>query len=579
MMKIYNYLNYSIIVLSFWAYSFAANAQNLGKRIVQENISRVGRMQDMPSTYKMLDWNAKAKAYDRYVFDWNRKDGVGPLIWLDNSRRNIDQPTFGLYTAVGDIRQGPKHDLEFHESVNTMAAVLGAGLVGIDKTDQDGYNYVKMLQNYFNSDAKWNIMMNNTCPKVAMLGGGYGRDWWYNILPNALYYAICNVFPHVNGADRIQREIAEQFVKADSVLNGDYDYSSFDYSKMRGIRNNIPFQQDAAGGHAYVLLCAYKKFGNRRYLQYCERALNALQSQKESRFYEVLLPLGIYTAAYLNATEGTHYDIHKMLDWVFDGCKSKIGRNGWGIIVGKWGKYDVSGLQGSLIDGGGYAFLMNSIKPAWPFIPMVKYQPQYAKAIGKWMLNDASACRLFYPMEIDKQNQWNPNLRNITQDNVSYEGLRKVDSYGKLSLKNVSPVALGDGPRWVNGNPKETMFSIYSSSPIGILGAIIRKTNVKGILQLNCNVTDFYMPTPYPVYLYYNPYQKNKNVSYKGSEKLFDLFDIVSKKYVARNVKSITSFLMPAKSARVVVELPAGTNLTYQGGQILADKTYVVAYK
>ena len=87
------------------------------------------------------------------------------------------------------------------------------------------------------------------------------------------------------------------------------------------------------------------------------------------------------------------------------------------------------------------------------------------------------------------------------------------------------------------------------------------------------------MPTSYPVYLYYNPYQKNKNVSYKGSEKLFDLFDIVSKKYVARNVKSITSFLMLAKSARVVVELPAGTNLTYQGGQILADKTYVVAYK
>lgn len=48
--------------------------------------------------------------------------------------------------------------------------------------------------------------------------------------------------------------------------------------------------------------------------------------------------------------------MHKLLDWVFDGCQSPTGRTGWGIIVGKWGDYDVSGLQGSITDGGGYAF-------------------------------------------------------------------------------------------------------------------------------------------------------------------------------------------------------------------------------
>ena len=80
---------------------------------------------------------------------------------------------------------------------------------------------------------------------------------------------------------------------------------------------------------------------------------------------------------------------------------------------------------------------MNSIKPAWPFIPMVKYQPQYAKAIGKWMLNNASACRLFYPGEIDEAHQWAPELKDITYDNVSYEGLRKTDDYGKASLKGL----------------------------------------------------------------------------------------------------------------------------------------------
>lgn len=73
---------------------------------------------------------------------------------------------------------------------------------------------------------------------------------------------------------------------------------------MRGGRSHIPYQQDAAGGHAYVLLCAYKKFGDKRYLQHAKSATEALLSQKESRFYEALLPLGCYTAAYLNATEG-----------------------------------------------------------------------------------------------------------------------------------------------------------------------------------------------------------------------------------------------------------------------------------
>lgn len=558
--------------------SCSGKEHKFGEKVTQVNIGRVDSMPDMPGTYEMLNWKEKARNYDQFIFDWNNKSAVGPLIWLDDHQRNIKQTTFGLYTAVKDIRQGKvANNGEFHESLNSLAAILGAGLIGIDKTNQDGYNYVKMIQNYFNSDNGWNIMMNNTNSSNGSNGGGYGRDWWYDILPNALYYAVCDVFPHVEGAEKIQRSIAEQFVKADSVLNGNYNFSCFDYSQMKGYVNHIPMQQDAAGGHAYVLLCAYHKFGDPRYLQHSKSAIEALLSQKESRFYEALLPLGVYTAAYLNATEGTNYDVHKLLDWVFDGCKSPTGRTGWGIIVGKWGKYDVSGLQGSITDGGGYAFLMNSIKPAWPFIPLVKYQPQYAKAIGKWMLNNASACRLFYPGNIDEKHQWAPELKNITHNNVSYEGLRKADDYGKESLKGVSPVAIGDGPKWIKGNPTESMFSVYSSSPVGILGSIINTTNVKGILQLNCNATDFYTAKPYPVYLYYNPYKESKSVKYKPSQDC-DLFDIVAKEYVAKGLTSESSFEIPGKEARVIVELPIGTVLSVSDGKIIANKENIISY-
>lgn len=552
---------------------------DLGTPVEQVTINRIDSMPDIPVTYQMLDWKKKARDFDKFVFDWENTSKVVPLIWLDNARRNIDQPTFGLYTAVKDIRQGKNvNNGEFHESLNSLAAILGAGLVGIDKTNQDGYNYVKMAQNYFNSDTGWNIVMNNTTSSVGSKGGGYGRDWWYDVLPNALYYAVCDVFPGVDGAESIQKSIAEQFTKADSVLNGNYDYSYFDYGKMRGGINHIPFQQDVAGGHAYVLLCAYRKFGDVRYLNHSKSAIEALLSQKESRFYEALLPLGVYTAAYLNATEGANYDVQKLLNWVFDGCKSPTGRTGWGIIVGKWGDYDVSGLQGSITDGGGYAFLMNSIKPAWPFVPMVKYQPQYAKAIGKWMLNNASACRLFYPGYIDEKHQWAPELKDITNNNIAYEGLRKFDDYGKESLKGVSPVAIGDGPKWIDGNPTESMFSVYSSSPVGILGAIVDTTNVKGILKLDCNATDFYASRPYPVYLYYNPYDIDEHINYQTKQAV-DLFDIVSKKYVARGISKDGVFTIPAKEACIIVELPAGTELSLDGKHIWANKQYIISYK
>lgn len=208
---------------------------DLGTPVEQVTINRIDSMPDIPVTYQMLDWKKKARDFDKFVFDWENTSKVGPLIWLDNARRNIDQPTFGLYTAVKDIRQGKNvNNGEFHESLNSLAAILGAGLVGIDKTNQDGYNYVKMAQNYFNSDTGWNIVMNNTTSSVGSKGGGYGRDWWYDVLPNALYYAVCDVFPGVDGAESIQKSIAEQFTKADSVLNGNYDYSYFDYGKMRG---------------------------------------------------------------------------------------------------------------------------------------------------------------------------------------------------------------------------------------------------------------------------------------------------------------------------------------------------------
>lgn len=557
----------------------ACRETNFGDPVKQVSIRRIDQMPNLPEPYKILDWRKKALDFDAYVFNFDTRICGNPVIWLDSAQRNIPQTTFGLYTAVNDSRQGPKNNNgEFHESLNSLAALLGGGLVGIDKTSQNGYNYVKMVQNYFNSDNGWNIVMNNTCPEVALLGGGYGRDWWYDVFPNVLYYAVCDVFPGVSGADSIQHVIAEQFCKADSVLNGNYDYSYFDYSQMKGMVNNIPLQQDAAGGHAYVLYAAYKKFGDPRYLQHAKSALEALLSQKESRFYEILLPMSAIVASRLNAEEGTQYDVKKILDWTFDGCQNPNGRYGWGVMAGRWGDYDVSGLQGSILDGGGYAFFMNSVKLTWPLVPMVKYEPQFATAIGKWMLNNVNACRLFYPGEIDDEHQWLPEMKGLTDNNIAYEGLRKTDCYGKESLKGIEPVALGDGPNWTPANPAESMFSLYSTSPVGILGAMVSETSESGILRINCNTTDFYSERPYPVYLYYNPHAENKVIGYYSEEKV-DLFDIVTKKYITRGRSGSFEIELPALNASVIVELPSGMKLRSVDGRIVTKDNHVISYK
>jgi hypothetical protein len=547
-------------------------------KVEQITIDRIELMPDHPTPYKMTDWYEKAHHFDQYVFNSELNGEYFPLIWIDSARRNFNQNTFGMYTVIGDVRQGPKGSTEFHEALCSMGSIMGAGLVGIDKTNQNGMNYVKMVQNYFNSENGWNIMMNNTNPKVALLGGGYGRDWWYDVFPNVLFYGVCELFPDVPRADSLQRVIAEQFFKADSVLQGNYNYSFFDYSKLKGASNNIPHQQDVAAGHAYILLCAYDKFGDERYLRGAKSAMDAFVSQSESRFYEVLMPFGALVAARLNAEQGTDYDIKKILDWTFEGCKAKDGRTGWGVIAERWGDYDVHGLQGSITDGGGYAFLMNSFDMAWPLVPMAKYDTRFANAIGKWMLNLTNAARLFYPYEIDDQHQWLPSRKDITKNVIAYEGIRKADDYKREDLKGVTPVAIGDGPKWTQGQPDISMFSLYSSAQVGIFGAIVRKTNVDQILQLNCNATDFYADNAFPTFLYYNPYDSAQKVCYYRNERdEVDLYDAITHEYLVRKAGEETCFEIPARSSRLLVVMPAGMEIEKSDGKyMLNDK--VVAY-
>ena len=541
---------------------------NLTAQVKQQNIPRVDQMANLPKPFYIIDYNKLSHDFDATVYDFNSKEKFWPMVWIDSTKKNFPQNVVGLYTAVGDVRQGSNNKGMFHEALATMGATLGASLVGIDKSKQQ--NYVGMLKNYFNKETGWNIMMNNTCPEVALLGGGYGRDWWYDVYPNLLFYAVYDKYPNEPGFEEIARKIADKFYEADIILNGNYDYSYFDYGKMTAMKNNICSQPDAAAGHAWVLYSAYKKFGDPKYLKGAISALTALQSQSKNPTYEILIPFAASLAARINAEQGEHFDINKMLGWTFDG--TPICREGWGILVGNWNGIDISGISGSTVDHGGYGFLMNTYDHAWPLIPLVRYNQSYATAIGKWMLNAANAARFFYPQYMPDDHETIPQLTEVSKGVIAYEGMIQQSSYKEHeNLKG--PIAQGDGPLWVPGkNPQQSQLGVYGSAHVGIFGSIIRKTNVDGILKLNLLATDFFRDKAYPSFLHYNPYAETKTVSLKLEKgKKVNLYNTVTGTFVAKNVTASANINIPGLNSAVIVIVPADGKITYSGNKMLVN--------
>jgi hypothetical protein len=538
--------------------------------VKQQILQRVDEMADVPQPLKIIDYKQLALRFDSTVYDFKATGEFWPLVWIDSSKKNFPQNVLGLYTAIGDVRQGTNNNGIFHEALATMGATLGATLVGIDKTNSQGRNYVGMLKNYFNKETGWNIMMNNTCPEVALLGGGYGRDWWYDVYPNLLFYAICDQYPKEPGFTEIAKSIADKFYAADSILNGNYNYSFFDYGKMKPMKSQICAQPDAAAGHAWVLYAAYKKFGDPRYLKGALSALSALQSQPINPTYELLMPFGAYLSARINSEQGKTFDTNKMLQWSFDG--TAVCREGWGVLVGKWNNFDISGIVGSTVDHGGYGFLMNTYDAAWPLVPLVRYDQSYADAIGKWMLNAANTAKLFYPQYMPKDHQTIPQLADVTKGVIGYEGIIKKSSYKKYENLE-GPVAQGDGPLWVaNKNPEVSQFSVYGSAHVGIFGGIIRPTDVEGILQLNLLATDFYHDSAYQSYLYYNPYSDKRSVSFKVPDgKKMDLYNTVTGSFVARDVTASASINLAPKGAAIIVCVSSGGKISYEGNKMLVN--------
>ena len=513
----------------------------------QIDIPRISLMPDKPSPYLMRDWKQVALDYDAFVFDTSKTGTHLPFTTINPAGginfSNIQHIRMDTY--VGQSNRG-----QVAEAINIIPAVVGATLVGVDKTNHLQTNWVIKLKDFFNLKNGQNVYLNNYSSVT-------GHDWWYELMPNVFFYQLYALYPDAD------RDFAGQFVTiADRQLEvlfklganlqpwtaPSMNYRAFNL--ITGLPNSesVP-EPESAGTIAWILYQAYIETKDVKYLQGAELALDFLQNWTKNPAYEIQLPYGIVAAARMNAVEGTNYNINKMLNWTFS---SGVGTlRGWGTIVGNWNGYDVAGLIGEANDrGNDYAFVMNGFQHAAALAPVAKYDKRYARAIGKWILNVANASRLFYPNGLPEANQHtagnNWAKQYDTNACIPFEAM-------KQTANGISPFAVGDA---VKGGWASTDLSLYSGSSVGYLASIISKTNVEAILQIDLNKTDFRGENTYPTYLYYNPESTAQTVQIALPTGTYDLYDAISETVLATNVSGTANFTINAKATRILVIIP-----------------------
>lgn len=521
----------------------------------QRNIPCVDMMPNLPRPFRMRDWRAVARGLDRLAFDFSARGQYLPLIWLDNSHLNSDAPAFGLPSYVGSKQTGADH-----ESITTMGAVLGATLVGIDKSRQD-HDYVAMCEAYFNRRNGQRLVLN----RLETTTGG---SFWYEIFPHIVFYALADLYPSHARLGEIVESTADRWADACFAMRGpdgtpDFDHTAFDFAAMRPADNGRWREPDAAAGIAWLEYAAWRRDHNPRHLQAADLCMEFLQRRRSNPYYENLLPWGTLTAARMKAELGRDLDVDKLLKWCFgiSDC-----RGGWGVTVGNWGGYDCSGLLGSVDNQGGYAFAMNTFVQAGALTPLVRYDPSYARAIGKWILNLANSARLFYPSELPADHQSSAFWKGDPESVIAYEGLRH-------QWNDRQPFATGDAVVMKWG--PETDLGMYGSVYVGMLGALVHRTSDERILALDCLATDFYRDRAWPTYLIFNPYAEARRVRFGVGAAPVDLYDAATGSFLARGVHGEARFALPGDRAAVVVLAPAGGKLVTEPHRTLIDGVVV----
>ncbi|HYG40454.1 MAG TPA: LamG-like jellyroll fold domain-containing protein [Cytophagales bacterium] len=541
-------ISYTLLfLLSFGIFSNTLFAQN-----GQIEISRVNQMPDLPSPYEMRNWKEVAVKYDEFIYSLDKTGEYLPLIGLKANGTNYStlQPIL-LQTYVGS------NSANQAEAINIIPSLVGATLNGVDKSNQNGINWVEKAKDFYNSKNGQNVYLN-----------GYnvqsGKDWWYDVMPNVFFYQLYTQYPAVPDFEIQFTTIADRWLEAVYKMGGSskpwsvpqMNHRAWNLATMTPLNEGTK-EPESAGTISWLLYNAFLKTGDKKYLHGAEMSMEFLSSLNSNPSYELQLPYGVLNAARMNAREGTKYDIDKMINWCFD----RGGLRGWGAIVGNWNGQDVSGIIGEANDqGNDYAFLMNGYQQAAALVPLTKYDKRYARAISKWVLNLSNASRLFYSKYLPSENQddyaW--SIQHDPESVIAYEALKE-------NIDGKSLYGTGDAKR---GGWAATNLGLYGSSHVGYLAAIVDTTDVAGILQLDLNKTDFFGENAFPSYLIYNPHVDSKQVTLKLGNNAYDIYDAISETMIGTSVSGNHPVQINAGEVKLLVYLPANSSTAELDGKL-----------
>jgi hypothetical protein len=381
--------------------------------VAQISIPLVERMPAVPQPFRITDWKSRARDYDRLAFNETAQGESLPLLKMADGKQ------FTLPSYVGARGGG--------EGICTISSVVGATLAGIDKSNQPGRNWAAMCREWYNPDPAIGVVLNGP-------GSQGGGSFWYDILPGILFSQLTAQYPTVDGLESIFRAQADRYRKVVESLGGpnaDFNFTTFDFRRNVPRFNGRWREPDASAGIGYLEYAAWRRFGDRRHLEAADWCMAFLQRRPVdagSPLYETLLYYAPVLAARLNAEEGRDYDVSKLVNWCLSENQEKtVARPGWGILAIRCGDYDIHGLQGSTTDRGGYAFAMNTFNAAGAMAPLPRYDPRFARAIGRWLLNVANNARLFYQDGLPDTHQAHPGWKSDPANVITYEGLRARD--------------------------------------------------------------------------------------------------------------------------------------------------------
>jgi hypothetical protein len=683
--------------------AFAAGCQNSsGTRVVtpQIELPKVSAMPDVPQPYRLRDWKKTARDFDSFVFDFNKTGKHLPVIWIDDRPNSYPEETFAIPAYISSYLKENNH----YDTITCLGAVGGASLIGIDKSAQNGRNWVAMCKNYFSRSNGQNLYLNN-------VPGTTGQTFWYEILPNILFYRIYHQYPLEPDLEDQFYSVADQWYKACEGMGGsarpfivpDFNHTAYDFNNSRPVDNGIWKEAGSSAGIAWIEYMAYAVSGNEKYLTGAKWGMDYLEQIDFNPYYEMLLPQAMYLSARMNAELGCDYDTVRIMNWILEGDNWRK----WGVNANRWGDYDCAGLSSSISDDFSYAFAMNTFNIAANIAPIPRYNKRLAAAVGKWMLNLTNSASLFYPDSLppQMQSEYEWASKYDPQYCIAYEGLKQYkvlytrpvqavlksglidsgqsdyafkrgqfqvlksgdngldytwkiknqDSFSRFVLINASMPECPKGARpvisysnkpdsgfaklfeidsagpknywkdlgvfkghlylkltcktagckiriddiymrskskpgpYASGDPKdfnwgpETDMGLYGSSFVGFLAAVVDPTDVEAVLRIDCVKTDFFHDKAYPTYLYYNPYNEPKKITYQlpiqtadiSKPLKYDIYETVSGSYLVREISRDTKITVPAKSSIVTVLIPSSVVLKKQGSKMLAGDVVI----